>query len=67
MAWSQLPDGETITFRPGYSYAVVASVKANHTRADDAVALTPANIDAGGAGGAGLFNPKTGARFCNPT
>ena len=34
MAWSQLPDGEAITFRPGYSYAVVASVKASHSRAD---------------------------------
>jgi hypothetical protein len=32
----------------------------------DGVNLTPANIDAGGAGGVGLFNPKTGARFCNP-
>ena len=31
----------------------------------DGIALTPAAIDAGGAGGAGLFNPKTGARFCN--
>ena len=31
----------------------------------DGVAITPANIDAGGAGGAGIFNPRTGARFCN--
>jgi hypothetical protein len=32
----------------------------------DGVNLTPANIDAGGAGGVGLQNPKTGARYCNP-
>lgn len=34
MAWTSLPDGDSITFRPGYSYAVVASVKANHSRSD---------------------------------
>jgi hypothetical protein len=34
MAWRALPAGESIRFRPGYSYAVVASVKANHSKAD---------------------------------
>lgn len=31
----------------------------------DGISLTPANIDAGGAGGPGLVDLKTGARFCN--
>jgi hypothetical protein len=34
MAWRELPAGEAIALAPGNSYAVVASVKANHTRAD---------------------------------
>jgi hypothetical protein len=32
MAWRTLPAGDSIEFKPGYIYAVVASVKANHTR-----------------------------------
>lgn len=31
----------------------------------DGVTVNPANIDAGGAGGAGIFNPRTGARYTN--
>ena len=34
MAWRELADGEPIALRRGYAYAVVASVKASHTRAD---------------------------------
>lgn len=34
MAWRELPEGDAIELVPGRSYAVVASVKASHTRAD---------------------------------
>lgn len=34
MAWKALASGDSITLRPGYVYAVVASVKANHSRED---------------------------------
>lgn len=32
--WSPLPDGQSIEFAPGAFYAVVASVKATHSKAD---------------------------------
>lgn len=38
MAWKALPLGDSIKLRPGFAYAVVASVKANHSR-DDVLAL----------------------------
>jgi hypothetical protein len=31
----------------------------------DGVAINPTNIDGGGAGGAGIFNPRTGDRYAN--
>jgi hypothetical protein len=34
VTWSPLPDGEALELAPGQLYAVVASVKANHTTAD---------------------------------
>jgi len=34
VGWTALPSGDAVAFRPGYIYAVVASVKANHIRAD---------------------------------
>jgi hypothetical protein len=34
MNWTPLPDGESLALAPGQLYAVVASVKANHSAAD---------------------------------
>ncbi len=34
MTWQALPDGEAIVFQPGWYYAIVASVKTNHSAAD---------------------------------
>ena len=34
MGWTALPSGDAVAFKPGYIYAVVASVKANHSRSD---------------------------------
>lgn len=34
MTWQALPEGDAITFQPGWFYAVIASVKASHSVAD---------------------------------
>jgi hypothetical protein len=34
MLWTPLPTGQTVHFKPGYSYHVVATVKTSHTDAD---------------------------------
>jgi hypothetical protein len=55
LAFAQLNGGTKTT---GSSYVGVGVFV-------DGIALTPANIDAGGAYGPGLFSPTTGARFCS--
>jgi hypothetical protein len=45
--------------------ATTASAYGGSGAITDGVTINPTNIDSGGAGGPGLFNVKTGARYCN--